>query len=188
MQIKTIKNANVKGYLKLEIDTGAGVAWLLLSDAQYDALGRPTPCEEISDEDFRAASDGDEYNRAKKRALNILSFGDNSERGLIAKLTRAGISRHTRELVLEEMKALSYIDEERQLTRLIESLANEKLYGAKKIYSSLAAKGYPGEKIKSIMRRLEIEKIIDFAKAKAKLTEGISDSDEKRKLLYKNGF
>ena len=188
MYVKSIKTANVKGYLKLEIDTGTGATWLLLSDSQYDALGRPTPCEEISDEDFRSASDGDEYNRAKKRALNILSFGDNSERGLIAKLTRAGISRRARELVLEEMKALSYIDEERQLTRLIESLANEKLYGAKKIYSSLAAKGYPGEKIKTIMRRLEIEQIINFNESKAKLVADVSDLDEKRKILYKYGY
>ena len=141
MQIKSIKQANVKGYLKLEIDTGAVETWLLLSDAQYDALGRPTPCEEISDDDFRAASDGDEYNRAKKKALNILSFGDNSERNLMTKLSRAGFSRHTRELVASEMKALGYVDEERQLKRAIETLANERLCGPKKIFSSRSAKG-----------------------------------------------
>ena len=188
MYIKSIKSANVKGYLKLEIDTGAGIEWLLLSDAQYDALGRPSPCEEISDEDFRAASDGDEYNRAKKKALNILSFGDNSERGLMAKLARASFSRHIRELVVSEMKALGYVDEERQLARSIEILANSKLYGPKKIFSSLASKGYSAEKIKAVMRRLEIEKNIDFKESKEKLTAEISDCEEKRKVLYKNGF
>ena len=188
MIVKSIKKANVKGYLKLEIDTGEGVEWFLLSDGQYDALGRPTPCEEISDEDFRIASDGDEYNRAKKKALNILSFGDNSERELLAKLSRAGFSRTVRDRVLSEMKALGYVDEERQLTRLIEALANEKLSGPKKILASLVGKGYAPEKVKSVMRRLEIEKKIDFTASKEKLLRGIEDSDERRKILYKRGF
>ena len=188
MFIKTVKNSNVKGYLKLEIDTGEGIEWYLLSEGQYDALGRPTPCEEISDEDFRALSDNDEYNRAKKKALNILSFGDNSERELLSKLSRAGFSRATREMILSEMKALGYVDEERQLTRLVEALANEKLSGPKKILSSLVGKGYAPEKVKSVMRRLEIEKKIDFTATKEKLLRGIEDSDERRKILYKRGF
>ncbi len=188
MFIKSIKNANVKGYLKLEIDTGTGIEWLLLSDAQYDALGRPTPCEELSEEDFRAAENGDEYNRAKKKALNILSFGDNSERGLSLKLSRAGFSRHTRELVVSEMKSLGYIDEERQLMRIIENEASAKLRGPKKIFSSLVGKGYAPEKIKATMRRLEIEKIIDFEETKKKLTSNVADTEERRKILYKNGF
>jgi SOS response regulatory protein OraA/RecX len=188
MFIKSIKQANVKGYLKLEIDTGEGKEWLLLSDGQYDALGRPTPCEEISEEDFRIAQNGDEYNKAKKKALNILSFGDNSERELLTKLSRAGFSREVRERVLSEMKSLSYIDEERQLKRLIESEALSKLQGPKKIVARLSAKGYAPDKVKAIMRRLEIEKIIDFTEIKEKLLAGVDDSEERRKILFKKGF
>ena len=188
MFIKTIKNSNVKGYLKLEIDTGMGCEWLLLSEGQYDMLGRPLPCDEISEDDFRAARDGDEYNRAKKKALNVLAFGDNSERELKLKLSRANISRICAETVVEEMKRLGYIDEERQLTRLIETEAKSKLHGPKKILQRLAAKGYSTEKIKSTMRRLEIEKIIDFEEIKKKLLATAASPDEKKKVLYKNGF
>lgn len=188
MIVKSIKKANVKGYLKLEIDTGEGVEWFLLSDGQYDALGRPTPCEEISDEDFRIVSDGDEYNRAKKKALNILSFGDNSERELLAKLSRAGFSRTVRDRVLSEMKALGYVDEERQLVRLIQNEALLKLHGPKKILAHLSGKGYAPEKIKATMRRLEIEKLISFDEIKKKLFAEASDEEERRKLLYKKGF
>ncbi len=188
MFIKSIKNANVKGYLKLLVDTGAGETWLLLSEGQYDSLGRPAPCEEISEEDFRAAERGDEYNRAKKKALNILSFGDNSERELGLKLSRAGISRATRERVISEMKNLGYVDEERQLLRLIENEANAKLRGPKKIIAHLSAKGYAPEKVKSALRRLEIEKKINFEENKKTLLSDATSPDEKRKILYKNGF
>ena len=188
MFIKTIKTANVKGYLKLEIDTGEGISWYLLSDGQYDALGRPDACEKISDDDFQRISEGDEYNRAKKKALNILSFGDNSERELKLKLSRAGISRRMAECITGEMKKLGYVNEERQLLRLIESEANGKLRGPKKIFSHLSGKGYPGELIKSIMRRLEIEGKINFEENKKSLLENVTDSEEKRKLLYKFGY
>lgn len=188
MFIKSVKQANVKGYLKLEIDTGEGIARILLSDGQYDALGRPTPCEEISDEDFRFAMRGDEYNGAKKKALNILSFGDNSESALSLKLARAGFSREVRETVVSEMKALGYIDEERQIARLIETEASVKLRGPKKIIAQLSAKGYPADKIKETLRRLEIEKIIDFSEIKQKLIADVSDEEQRRKILYKSGF
>ena len=69
MHVKSIKTASVKGYLKLEIDTGEGERCFVLSDGQYDALGRLAPCDEISEEDFSLISSGDEYNRAKKKAL-----------------------------------------------------------------------------------------------------------------------
>ena len=188
MFIKAIKTANVKGYLKLLVDTGEGHVWFLLSESQYDALGRPAPCDEISDEDFRVITSGDEYNRAKKKALNILAFGDNSVRELIQKLSRAGISRAVSCAVTEEMIKLGYIDEERQLMRLVENEANVKLSGSKKIFAQLAKKGYAPEKIKSTIRRLEIEGIINFEENKKKLLAGIADEEERRKILYKKGF
>ena len=188
MFIKTIKNSNVKGYLKLEIDTGEGERCFVLSDGQYDALGRLAPCDEISEEDFSLISSGDEYNRAKKKALNILSFGDNSERELLLKLSRGGFSRSVRETVLSEMKNLGYINEERQLMRLVETEATSKLHGPKKITARLSAKGYHADKIKEIMRRLEIERIIDFSEIKQKLIADVSDEEQRRKILYKSGF
>lgn len=187
MLLKTIKTANVKGYLKLEIDTGEGREWFLLSEGQYDALGRPAPCEEISEEDFQALLSGDEYNRAKKKALNILSFGDNSCRELMMKLSRAKISRRTAEAVTQEMVSFGYVNEERQLFRLIENEA-AKLCGPKKIVSKLTAKGYAPEKVKSTLRRLEIEGKIDFSEAKKKLLENVPDEEDRRKILYKNGY
>ena len=188
MFVKSIKSASVKGYLRLEIDTGEGSEWLLLSEGQYDALGRPSRFDEISDEDFRIARDGDEYNRAKRKALNILAFGDNSERELFAKLSRANISRRCTEIIIAEMKKLGYVDEERQLLRLVECEAKEKRNGPKKIMQRLAAKGYSVEKIKSALRRLEIERELDFDSIKKELVAGISDDEEKRKILYKRGF
>ena len=188
MKIKSIKTSNVKGYLKLLVDTGDGDLCFVLSSSQYEALGSPASSCEISEDDFRILSKSDEYNRAKKRALNILAFGDNSERELILKLKRAKISHGVAEKIVAEMKQLGYINEERQLLRLVECEANTKHHGAKKIVARLVPKGYSTEKIKSAIRELEHCGKIDFAETKRKLLDGVFDEAERRKILYKNGF
>ena len=188
MIIKAIKNANVKGYLKLGIDTGEGLAWLLVSEGQYNGLGAPAVNQEIDEDVFRLLSAFEEYNRAKKKALNILAFGDNSKKALITKLSRAGISRAVAERVLAELEERGYINEERQLLRIIENEVNLNLHGARKIIARLYPKGYSVQQIKSAIHTLEREGKIDFLKTKEKLLDGVADEEEKRKILYKKGF
>ena len=185
MVVKAIKDASVKGHLKLGIDTGEGLSWFLVSEGQYESIDSPLIGDELSEDSFRTVLHFEEYNRAKRRALNILAFGDNSSRELLMKLSRAGISRPIAEKVRDEMIRLGYIDEERQLLRLVENEATLRLVGPKKIIAKLVSKGYAPEKIKSAMHTLELEGRIDFQEIRAKLTEEIESDEEKRKLLYK---
>ena len=101
---------------------------------------------------------------------------------------RSGISRRCAEAVVLEMQGLGYVNEERQILRLIISEANERLHGPKKILSRLLSKGYSPEKIKAAIRRLEIEGQISFERNKKNLLATVTDADEARKLLYKKGY
>jgi len=188
MIIKAIKEANVKGYLKLGIDTGEGISWFLISKGQYESIPVQNVGDELDEDSFRTVLHFEEYNRAKKKALNILAFGDNSVRELKLKLSRAGISRAICENVTDEMIRLGYINEERQLLRIIEKEVNLNLHGARKILAKLVPKGYSAEKIKSAIRTLELEGKIDLQQTRKKLILGVESEEERRKLLYKNGF
>ena len=127
-----------------------------------------------------------EYAKAIKKSLGILSFGDNSRIQLITKLKRAGISHSTASLAADEMVKLGYINESRQIERLIEREVNLKLLGPMKLIPKLSAKGYSPVSIKESISRLQEDGVIDFEAVKKKLTEGLPP-DEGQKALYKKG-
>ena len=158
----------------------------------YEELGSPSAGEELDEGQISAIICADEYIRAKKKALSILAYADNNKKNLGAKLYRAGFGRETVASVVAEMESLGYIDERRQLERIILSEANQRLRGPRKIIPALVAKGYSSTDVGGVMRALVDAGEIDFSEnAKAliakKLPEG-TDSEEKKKLLYKNGF
>ena len=188
MFIKSIKPANIKGYLKLQIDTGDGILSLLVSEGQYESISSPKLSEEITEEALSSLLSFEEYNKAKKKALNVLAFGDNSERELKTKLSRSGIKASVIESVTAEMVRLGYINEVRQLERLIENEVNFKLHGPRKIASRLMPKGYKMSDIKAVLSRLSDEGKIDLLKAKQKLIAKCETTLDAKKTLYKNGF
>ena len=115
-----------------------------------------------------------------------------NKKNLATKLYRAGFGRDTVSAVTAEMEGLGYIDERRQLERIILNEANLKLRGPRKIIPTLAAKGYSTSDISSVMSALVDSGEIDFSRnarilAEKKLPDD-ADSEEKKKLLYKNGY
>ncbi len=163
-----------------------------VSKALYADLGAPAKGEELSEDDLIAIRQYDEHYRAKKKALSLLSYSDKNEKGLKRRLATAGFSRDVAEEVAAEMVTLGYINEEGQLERLILNEANVKLRGPMKILPTLAAKGYSPAEIKRVMRELCDRGEIDFKENAKKLIEkrlqGNSDPEEKKKILYKNGY
>ncbi len=190
MRIKHLKNSNVKGYLVLTVEYGSGVESFSVSEHQYQKLGSPLVGDELSEEQYRSLSELDERNRAVRKALGILSFGDNSRASLFAKLRRAGYSSRISGEVADEMIGLGYIDEERQLKRLIENEVNQRLTGPRKFTQKLYAKGYPVSKIRALTEDLIQSGAIDLDKARRILIEKHSPNSEEevRALLYKHGF
>ena len=190
MKLKSIRESNAKGYLILCVMNERNDEFFTVSESQYRAIGSPEVNEELSEKAFYMLNTYKEYNLAEKRALGILSYGDNSEKQLMNKLFRAGFPKKTIEAVTKRMVELSYIDEEKQLRRLISLELNSNLSGPKKYTRKLYSKGYSVSKIKAITDELIQSGEVDFEKTKRAIIEKFAPQDEetKKALLYKRGF
>lgn len=190
--LKFIREVKDSRLLLLGITEEGESARYTVNAATLEAVGNPAVGAELNERQMSAIKYTDELIRAKKKALSILAFADNNRKNLSAKLYRAGFRREIVAEVCDEMVSLGYVDERRQLERVILSEANVKLRGPRRIIPSLASKGFSSSDISAVMRRLVDEGEIDFSAnarllIKKKLPDG-SDVEEKKKLLYKNGF
>ena len=182
----------VQGYLSITVLEGNENRQYTIRTVIYTELGSPSRGDEITDEQLSAMRDADEYYRAKRAALSILSYGDNNTRTLITKLRARSISESIAEEVVGEMISLGYIDERRQLERLIVEYTNRKLLGPKKTVPRLLSKGYAISDIKDTYESLSCAGEIDIEKNKELLIEkylgGDRDAEATRRLLFKYGY
>ncbi len=186
--IKEIKNTHL---LCLGIDGAGESARFTVSNAVYSAVGRPAVGEELSAHAFSELAYADELYRAEKKALSLLSYTDNNEQSLKMKLLRAGFRRDVATDICEKMVSLGYIDEARQLERLILRAANDALLSERKIYEKLRAKGYSSALISRVMSELSRSGQINFEENRTRLLQtlpGDATDEEKAKLLYKHGY
>ena len=163
-----------------------------LSRLLYAEIGSPARGDELADEAMVLIRQYDEEYRAKKKALSLLSYSDKNESGLKRRLAQSGFSREVAERTALEMVNLGYIDEGRQLERIILNEANVKLRGPMKILPTLVGKGYSSADVKKIMQELNERGEIDFKKNAKRLLEkrlpACDDGEEIKKLLYRNGY
>ena len=157
----------------------------------YENIGSLSAGDFIDETALVSIKYAGEYIRAKKKALNILAFADNNRRQLTDKLRRAGFSREIAQEICEEMVSLGYVNELRQLEIIVLNEANIKLRGPVKIMAALSAKGYSSRDIRTAISNLTERGELDFKRnaellLEKKMTSG--DEDEKKKILYKNGY
>ena len=189
--LRFIREAKDSSLLSLGIVEGEESARFTVSAATYAEIGSPTVGAELSDSSMSAIKYADELYRAEKKALSLLSFADNNYRTLRQKLLRAGFKGEIVTEICDKMVSLGYINESRQLERLILSEANTKLRGPMRIIPALVAKGYSTEDVRRVMQELIIAGELDFKKnAKLLIQKKLPDADieEKKKFLYKNGY
>ena len=169
---------------------GEGKVEYTVSESDYRALGSLLVGDEAEDmESFRYS---DMRYRAKLSALRILAYGDSNRVTLKRKLISKSIPADIASEVCDEMVGLGYVNEVRQLEKLIENEVNIKLSGRRKILAKLMAKGYKKGEIESVTDDLILHGIVNFEKSKQKLIkkkfpDGASE-EEIRALLYKNGY
>ena len=192
MKVKAVRAGKSQGYLTVIIVDGDERCSYTVSERDYLEAGSPRPGDVPDGDTLAALSYSDEVYRARLSALRILSYADNNERTLVRKLVTRGISHSLATEVAHEMVGRGYIDEERQLERLILTEANRNLIGPHRIKAKLSSKGYSGSQIDEIIGRLVSSGEIDFERSRAlliekKLTRGATD-EEIKKLLYKNGY
>ncbi len=192
MKVTYVRPGKSKGYLTVGLSDGVEKQAFTVSECDYTEAGSPRPGD-IADSDLiRALKCSDEIYRAHLYALRILSYADNNERTLVRKLISRGIGSGVAAEVAREMVSRGYINEERQLDRLILSEANRNLSGPRKIRAKLLTKGFAGADIDAAIDRLTDSGEIDFKRSaelliEKKLTRGAT-SEEIKQLLYKNGY
>ena len=190
IRIVYIKETKEKNVLSLGVSEGEELSRFVLDAAFILELGLTVG--EIDESDYEKIKSRDLYIRGKRKALSLLAFSDNSKKTLTVKLLRFGLNRAMADRIVSEMCDLGYINEDAQLSRMIERLANGQLMGPKKIISRLASKGYSPSDIKRAMREMCDSGEIDFSENKRRLLEKYSvtdgDTELENKILYKNGF
>ena len=192
MKLSFVKASRSKGYLVLGlIDSGEKHIYTV-SESAYSEMGSPYPPCEIDGGMLESICFADECYRAKSIALRLLSYADNNERSLITKLVSRGIGREVARDTVAEMIKLGYVNEKRQLERLILKEANGSRAGPKKLIPKLMAKGYSRADIDSVIDMLCEAGEIDFQKNKEeliakKVTRGATE-EEISTILYKNGY
>ncbi len=160
--------------------------------ALYHALGEVRGGDALSAESVEMIRREDECRRARKAALSLLSFADNSRRRLYEKLRRKGISAEIAERTVADMVSEGLLLESRQLEGAVRTLANRRLFGPYRILSDLCAKGYKSEDVRAAIHEAQQKGDIDFNENAKHLFEkksvDSSDVDEKRKLLFTYGY
>ena len=191
MRISYIREIKDSHLLCLGVEGEGESLRFTVSAAAYASVGRPAVGEELTEHAFAELSYADELYRAEKKALSLLSFADNNERNLCMKLCRAGFSREVARSVCERMVSLGYVDERRQLERLVQRAANESLLSERRIVEKLCAKGYSRSLVAEVIEELVASGEIDFEENRARLLQGLSpdaSDEEAKKLLFKYGY
>ena len=190
MKVIYIRDSKSKGYLRIGVGEGEEKKEYTVSESDYRMCGSLLVGDEVSDEEGLRLSDM-RY-RAKQSALRILAYGDNNESSLLRKLISKSIDANVAKEVVREMVSRGYINERRQLERLVQIEANTSLSGKRKIVCKLVAKGYKKGEICEVISDLISHGIVDFEKSKQKLLEkrlpeGASP-EQVRVLLYRYGY
>lgn len=189
--LRYIREAKDSSLLSLGIVEGEESARYTVSSVLYSEIGSPVIGELLTDVQMSAIVYADKLYRAEKKALSILSYADNNSHTLKQKLFHAGFDSEITSQICDKMVSLGYINEIRQLERLVFTEANTKLRGPGRIIPALVSKGYSITDIKTVMHSLVDHGEIDFKKnAKLLLEKKLPDADveEKKKFLYKNGY
>ncbi len=192
MRLSFVKDSRNKGYLTLGIVCGDEKLVYTVSEAVYSEIGSPCRKDEIDCGMLELIRNSDERYRARSIALRLLSYADNNERSLTAKLVSRGIGREVAIETVNEMVSVGYVNEKRQLERLILKEANGALAGPRKLFTKLIAKGYSRADIEEVLSTLIISGEVDFDKNKReliskKVARGATE-EEIGAILYKNGY
>lgn len=95
--------------------------------------------------------------KAKNKAYNYLSYGDMSAKRLKEKLLRAGFSEDVCDMCVGSMREKGYIDDARYAAALARNMAQNKLYGPRRIVSELCVKGVERELAENAASELETD-------------------------------
>lgn len=113
--------------------------------------------QELSREKYEEITLFSGRHAAVKRGLSILSFGDNTKKGLAGKLRQKGFSREAAEYAASYLERAGYINEAESAALLALDMAEKKLYGARRISAALFEKGFSQEAIQAALCGVDVD-------------------------------
>ena len=148
---------------------------------------------EISREKYDVIASFSSGHAAVKKGINILSFSDNTKKGLVKKLVTKGFSREASEYAADFLERSGYINESNSACMLAKDMALKKLYGPKRIAAALFEKGFSREAIDAAAEETDVDfsAICRTRIEKMGGREIFADKDEKKKAvaaLLRYGF
>lgn len=174
----------------LRVECEDGCVTYNVSVGQYSSLGSPVRGTLLDSDEAERIKEWDEQRRGFKKALYALSFSDRSSRELYRKLRNEGFSHTAAEGAVEECLRLGYIDERRQLCRLVLKEANQMLRGPMYIKRKLAGRGYSTALIGEVIGELAESGEIDFASNFDRLCDkrGATEPEARHRLRHLYGY
>lgn len=115
----------------------------IVSAAQFFDLGVSTG--EIPKEKYECIDHLARVTAAIKKGIDLLSFAQNTEKGIARKLTAKGFDREISAEAAKFLSDVGYIDEKSQAEELCRELAERKLYGKARIKNELFKKEFSTE-------------------------------------------
>lgn len=132
---------------------------LLLFTKQYIELGVHKGSV-IDEELFDRIEELSRQCRAIRKGSDLLSYSASSKVRLASRLRSKGIDRESAESAAKHLESLGLINEELDVERAVQSYLR-KLWGKKRIYRELLAKGYEREYIARELEKLDEEQMIE---------------------------
>jgi len=121
----------------------------------------------------------EECARARKTAVNILSYSDNTEKRLRVKLAAKGFSRESAENAVEYVISRGWLDEKKQAESAIRYLAGVKLFGRRRILQELIKRGFR----RTVIDSCDFDSC-DFAGNCKRLWEKRGNTDDERTVAF----
>lgn len=190
--LKSIRYADGGNAVCLRVQAEDDICLYRITARDYEALGTPAAGTPLDGDALAALDEAAGTYAARTRALRMLAYGDNSEKGLLRKLRARGTDPDAAAAAVREMRERGYIREDEQAYRLVLREANTKLRGPRRILAELVQKGYSPETARKAIARAEAEGEVDFDEIAARLIEQKlgpdPDREEEAALLWKQGF
>lgn len=140
--------------------------------------------EEVASETYKKILSEDEYNRAKKYALDQLSYSQKSSYDLTKKLKKKGFSQEAIERVLAFLENYSYLDDEAYVKAYINDKFTLSKWSKKKIAYSLRGKNIPDDLIEKYLAEIPDQEEYDHALYFAQKKAGGDFSQKSRQKVY----
>lgn len=102
--------------------------------------------------------------KAIRKGTDLLAYSASSRVRLAQKLRAKGIDKKSAENAAERLQRLGVINEQADVERLVHSDL-KKLWGKKRIYSDLSAKGYDREIISLELEKIDAEAFVENCRA-----------------------